>query len=585
MPKLTDSAPSGANPTLSLKSSQIQSLIGWLLLAVLLLSLAFARVKAGERSTGYAQHVDDRHLLGNAKQIISTGNWDPEFFKYPSLPIYLTTLSFYAGDAAGAGGGFKSERSPFRVDYGKGWPFEPRALYLFPRLLFALLGGCTIVAGAVTALMSVPQRRRGALVVAGAALSALALSYLPVLQHLNVSYLNVDTPAAFFTTCTLAVIFAFWESESLLKRAVLPGVLVGLATASKYNSGLILVPCLLALIFGSMPKKWLFLLILGASFVATFLATVPYSVLNSETFVKDVLFEMNHYREGHPGQETEPGLTQLLYYAEALLKQLGDAWVSLAALGSVWLLVTDWRRGLTLLAFPVLMLAHMSMNRVHFLRTVVPAFCVIALLVGVGAVALGELAHQALRRWVPQNAFVSLGCVALASAVFFLSAPDKLAASLFDRNIQADSRTELLDWLKQQGDSPNIWITGDICLSNEFRQESKTKSLGVELKKLKKVASSAAPGSLLVVPHYGTTRPPPHIRRDKKAKKKFIKKQKSRAKALNLLVSKKLGGEDFLLVSEFAGRKVGLNQRRGRRAACVSSPALKIYERRATGDD
>jgi 4-amino-4-deoxy-L-arabinose transferase-like glycosyltransferase len=289
-----------------------------------------------------------------------------EFFSYPSLPFYMSAAAIKLG--TWIEGPTELQRGHlFRIPGRQGEPHEPERLVLYARVLWALIGAALFVAVALLA-----RQLSGSYTWAWIAPGILAFSEL--VQYQAVRYQNVDSPTSLFAVLTLIAVLHGWKSDSLWWKAVLPGILAGLTTACKYNSGLILAPCLLAILLAPGSTRFLTkAVVLGFTSAVTFFVVVPYSILDFNGFYEGVMYQVNHYRDGHPGFEGPTGLPQIWFYLTAFYKEFGITVSLLAIAGIFFSLKSRPRETLVVMAFPVLMILYMSTNKVHFLRTVYSA--------------------------------------------------------------------------------------------------------------------------------------------------------------------------------------------------------------------
>ena len=211
-------------------------------------------------------------------------------------------------------------------------------------------------------------------------LSAAALYAVAPLAVQHGHFATVDVPATFWVTASLLTALAnpklFWC-----------GLFTGLAAATKYNAGLVLLAGVAAwFLLERRSLKSLGLLLSGAAL--GFLLGCPGVLVNFPKFWEHFTFELAHSRTA---QIDFVGQTAALYWPTLGL---------LAALGSpLWLvgvgraLATRTRTGLTLLTFvlPYLLLLCVSANQyVRYALPLLPALCwLIASLPWKPLVALG----------------------------------------------------------------------------------------------------------------------------------------------------------------------------------------------------
>jgi hypothetical protein len=458
--------------------------------ALLLLCIAVTRGRAIAGRLPYGQHVDEIHLTSHAHEMLVRRDLNPRFFRYPSLPIYLTLGSMRLGAAFGP----DVPPSRWKLSH-KGDPFSPGSVLAVTRYVFSALSILTL------ALVGWMARRLTG--------SALMLLVAPVLlatsrtfQTSAAVYLNVDVVATFFVVAALAVLPSSRLNAGRGLLAVVPGVLTGMAVASKYSVVLVAVPCLLTIVLSRTERKAEKALIYVAVTVLVFVLCVPYSLLTPKAFLTDVLFEVRHYRTGHTQFEGPPGLPQIVYYTTELWKDYGPLTCIFAGIGAAWGVSQKSQPALTLLSLPVLMLLHMATNRVHFLRTVLPIFALVPVFAAAGLYALSSFVRDRAcaftgRPWSSGwfrsvlGFFVTVGCgVAVALGNFDI---------VFDRNLEADSRNRATDWLASHAADGSVFVAPDLRFSVESLRLVGGREVTPTIANLGKLASRPA---YVVVPAY-----------------------------------------------------------------------------------
>jgi 4-amino-4-deoxy-L-arabinose transferase-like glycosyltransferase len=405
---------------------------------VLIVAGAFlARLRLIDGSMPYPAHLDETEL---AADILRTGNWNPHQFEYPTLPVYLVTAGFAAGylDAC-------ATRAVKRVaDIGSvSFPYYAHRRVVRPaRALFAFFSVVSIgLCGVIGYRLSQDPR---VLLVAPLILCS-SVSYL----ELSWRYLNVDIVGCFFVTALLAFLLVNWDATDPLRRSVIPGALCGLALASKYNLFSALSPGLLAIVLGQRRGRLSAIgLLLGAS-AATFLAAVPYAVLDLTAFLDGAGGAVHHYALGHPGFEAAPGIHQLGYYLHALVSDFGGVSAAAVLLGAVVAFRSDWKKASVLVSFAVTQLLYMSLQRAHFPRNVISVYPLYAVLEAMGFVSFASLSSAALSRFAMfagrERASRAVVCLILAAVV--LGTPWRRAVAEYLR--EPDSRKLATAWLRR----------------------------------------------------------------------------------------------------------------------------------------
>jgi branched-subunit amino acid transport protein len=366
--------------------------------AVLVLSAAlgffvFARHRIGAQSP-YPTHPDEAFILEPAWAVASTGELNPHFFNYGSLPIYISAASLRAGaEVARLRGKIQSlaEVGPISFPY-YGQPSVSRTA----RLIFLLFGCISLCA---VALIGHTLRARPDSALA----CTFALMLDPLFREHAESYVNVDILVAALATTALAFLSRNIERSSLWIRCVAPGLFSGAALATKYNAGLLVLPFALTILRRGESNQLGKLLLLAVVTSGTFLLCEPYALLSFSEFWEAVQAERVHYQTGHAGWDGEPGLEQARFYGRDLYGRWGPLWLSLIGIGIVDGLRKQRTLTLLLLSYPLTLFAFMCMQRVHFQRNLLPASAVLASFCGPGLAACFDGLERLLSRLHPPS--------------------------------------------------------------------------------------------------------------------------------------------------------------------------------------
>ena len=339
----------------------------------------------------YLAHTDEPTQFNPAVRILRTGDLNPRFFRYPSLPIYLYTAVLYAGYAVGRlVGAFSSlaDVQPIRTLQMSVALVGTPQLLLLGRATSALLGTLTI--GFVFLLTGQLTRRS-----AGQPWTSLLAALLLALSraHVRMShYMTVDVMATFFaaacvTACTMAVTR---RKDRLLWAAALCG---GLATSSKYNYALLALPVALAC-WLDPAARWTDrarrTLACGLLFVLAFALTSPYVLLDARAAWVDIRAELQHYAQGHLGVAGSSAAFYLGYLWEInpFYLLLGLPGLALALARRQGPARRERRAALPMVAFVLFYFWLIARQAVHFDRNALP---VLALLIAAAAVTVDVL--------------------------------------------------------------------------------------------------------------------------------------------------------------------------------------------------
>jgi 4-amino-4-deoxy-L-arabinose transferase-like glycosyltransferase len=223
----------------------------------------------------FSYHPDEVYVVSPALGMLE-GDWNPHFFNYGTLYLYLIGLLAKILSGLGLAVG------------------ELGLLDLIARALTALLGAGTVL------LVYVIGRQIGGRRLA--LLGALLLAVTPI-HLINSHYATVDVPGTFFLALGGAASVQIIASGKW-RWYLLAVAAAGLAAATKYPLGAgLLLPFGAHLLRGRVAASEHLKLITLLSFPLFFLAGCPYALtfagglqLRPE-FLKDFLFEVRHMRE------------------------------------------------------------------------------------------------------------------------------------------------------------------------------------------------------------------------------------------------------------------------------------------------
>jgi len=369
--------------------------------------------------------VDEPELMGRVVQMMRTGDFNPHFFDYPGLYIYVqlgvACLRFLAGATAGR---WSSLDQVNAADF-----------YLWGRAVTALLGTLTVL------LVYRIGMRWGTRY---AALAAGLMAVMPL--HVREShYVLTDVPVTFFVSLTLLLSLRAHEKERAVDFAW-AGATAGLAAATKYPGALVLLLPLIAvwMTAGAKPSRIVAsLAVLGAS-CATFLGAAPYTVLDLPAFLNGYAHLAGYYT---PKSLPEPAwqtyfkhLSRSMQWPAFLLLLTG------VVLGAVRAARGPGQVRWTLtLVFPLLYFYFLSGQTLVFGRYLLPLLPFVCLLAAAGAVSGVSL----LRRFdIPRTARTVVIAALTAAAVL----PPAWQSLGFIRMIRRSSTVE----------QAHIWILDNV---------------------------------------------------------------------------------------------------------------------------
>lgn len=378
-------------------------------------------------SLPYVDHPDEPAVMGVVLRILRIEP-NPHHFFYPSLMFYLYALvlklHFWLGGLTGVyPEGFTLPRTTHF------YTTIPQA-FIWARGFSALLGTGTVLAMAVWG-SHIAGWRAGLI---GAALLALSPSAI-----IHSHYITVDGPAACAGLLALLAIMQLLPSSTEDSPAspiphhpsvfrgswasyVLAGALVGLATGTKYQNAVVVVPFVLAHGFRWQSASLAYglrLVVAGLVSVVVFLLTSPYIILDFTGFWHDIQTLFTSYEAGHGdiGHAWPVGDYLRFFWQEGL----GPLPFLLMLIGAVALVRRNLPLALVLLSFPSLLIMILLSMQTHFYRNLLPSVPPLMLTAGIGAAAVWNYGRYHLPahlvRTTAERALVVLLLPSLAFAI------------------------------------------------------------------------------------------------------------------------------------------------------------------------
>jgi len=434
--------PSGERERRARRTPDAPPARAWPWRAGLLLVLAAAlglRAWGVRHGMPYAYNADENaHFVPGAIGLFGH-DLNPHYFVNPPAFTYLLHGVF----AVWFGG---------RDGVADAYALDPERVFVVARLTAAAVGtlavGLVYLAGA-----RLFDRRAGLL-----AAALLAVAYLPVFY--GKLALN-DVP-------TLAPIaLSLWGTAGILRRGwtldfLLAGIGLGLAGATKYTGGIVLLPLLTAAALGplrgraALTRTALALAVSAAAFVAA----NPYAILDFGAFRDGLQHQSDAAGDalGKLGLDHDNGWA---YYAWTATWGLGWAPVALALVGLGLLGRRDPRALAVLAPAPLLFVAFMGSQERYFGRWLLPVFPIACLLAAYAVMRLVELAGARLPRLVPVLA--ATGAVVLCGQGVIYAVHSGLVLSRDDTRNHA--RAWLVDNVREHGRIvvepvvPDAWAT------------------------------------------------------------------------------------------------------------------------------
>ena len=314
----------------------------------------------------YAIGVDEPEVINRVLIMMRTGDFNPHFFDYPSLYIYVqlgvAVLRYLAGAMAGHWHSLNE--------------VTPADFFLWGRAVTAALGTATVF---LLYLIGLRWGTRTALLASG------LLAVMPL--HVREShFVLTDVPATFFVTLTFLLALRAHEQPQAGAFA-LAGAAAGLATATKYPGMLALLLPLVAVWMtpAARPSRLVGALAAIGAAAGAFLLAAPYTVLDLPGF-------LNGYGRLTASYTAEPPAPPWTIYLKHLRDGLHWPAFLLALAGAA---IAVWRaskgpgrvRWTLALVFPIVFFWFVSRHSLVFGRYLLPLVPFVCLLAGAAVVS------------------------------------------------------------------------------------------------------------------------------------------------------------------------------------------------------
>ncbi|HEY3864638.1 MAG TPA: glycosyltransferase family 39 protein [Solirubrobacteraceae bacterium] len=381
------------------------------------LGVAFGlRLWGVKQGLPYVYDVDEYgHFVPEAVRIFGHG-LNPHYFVNPPALTYLLHVVF--------GLWFGLLKASSHTSIAREFALHPERFFLVARVIVALLGTASVW---LLYLLGARLFDRATGLLASA---VMAVAFLPVFYgHLALN----DVPTLVGLTLSLL------GTAGILRRGrmtdyLLAGVGLGLAAATKYTAGVMLLPLLAAAVvqYRDEAREHRRDVAIGAGVallaaLAAYLIANPYSLLDFHAFRAELELQSHYTEQSAVSWIGGPKQGSLVYYLWSFTWGLG--WIpALAALGGA---VSIWRRdrrvGWVLVPVAVLYLLFLGLQGRYFGRWLLPIFPIACLLAasfaleaaGWAARAAARLAAQLRAGRTPRPrvlraAFVTVAVIALA---------------------------------------------------------------------------------------------------------------------------------------------------------------------------
>lgn len=372
-------------------------------------------------------HADEPIVVNHAVAY-GTGDFNPHFFKVPPLVSYMLFICYGIYYVIGRAIGFFSGLEDFQNLFLS----DPSSFYLIGRIVFgALLGTATVYVfyRLVDRFFSRTHAILGSFF--------LAFAFLHVRDS---HYIYCDIPLLLLLVTAYFPIFRILQHDHW-KDYLLFGILLGAATATKYNGIFLLFPFATAHFFR---LKQLRFRVLYNLFIAALVSFITYSALNPFSWL-DFHFFWSELR----GQGRSEGFTGLIHHLVYSLNGGLGFPVLVFALGGILIsLFSLTAKHLVFLSFVLVYYLVLSFFSQPYDRYVLP---LVPFLIFFAADALIYVRQKFN---LPKVAWFILALLIASPSIFKVGLSDQLF-------VQKDIRTVAREWI-ERNISPNTKIALDI---------------------------------------------------------------------------------------------------------------------------
>lgn len=310
-------------------------------LFILCLLALILRLWGVKQDLPYTYYGDENYLIYHSLKF-GTGDLNPHWFVWPTFFQYLLFFLFVIFYFIGFVVGWFKNTADFLYLYCS----DPTIFFLIGRITAALLGTVSIYL--VYSLAKNAYDKTTGLI------SAVLFAFMPLsIEYCH--YAVVDTPLVFMILLSFIFILNILV-YGRLKDYLLGGFFTGLAIATKYSAGLLILPIILVHLFASKKRGSLkailghqFILCLAFVFLGFFLSC-PFAILDFPKFSSDIRDEILCAKIGWFGWErTNPHLIHLSHLKDGLSIPL----LIISFFGLIFAIIKREKADLIFLAFVI----------------------------------------------------------------------------------------------------------------------------------------------------------------------------------------------------------------------------------------
>jgi len=479
---------------------QIQEFIKKYYFSVIVIALLFfaliVRYYHTKIGLPYLYYWDEPQTASTALHMMKSGDLNPHFFAYGTMMIYanlfvdiLHYFSLMGHPPTAESYLTHIDEILINVDTGWKWTISHPSFYHWNRVLSVLLGVATVF---VTFLVGRLLFNRWVGLIAAAFLAVLPFHVI------RSTWVATDSPVALFVLLVVLFSLLFIKSQKL-SYFILSLVFVGVAIATKYNSGLaMLIPfiSLLWLTFISKEKVKTYMWFLVPTIpIAVFLMIMPYAIIDLPTFLRHVGGEVRHYKVlGQAGHTLSPGLGHLKFQILQFYSHIGFFNSIMIGLGVLGILFRPLF--IFTLMMPFLYISYMIGTKVGFHRNFIQVYPFLALLFASGFYIVYKIIEQVRIRFAWQRAWITpIAVVSLALLFLVPQASTTYALAKMEKKAR-DSRTHAIGTINATQGFKKLVIAKELRM---HKQDLRKLNLPYKIKPLLTIASKPSNDDTLYI--------------------------------------------------------------------------------------
>jgi hypothetical protein len=338
-----------------------------LLLTAIFVVAAIARIWGLAFGLPHPAARPDEDAVASIAGSFYEGNFEPPVFIYPPLFMLVLAATMW----------LVFTKMPQVFDR-LGVSFRIPDLTIPSERIVARLLSAAAGVMSVWLLFSIGERLFGR-VAAFVGAAFLALAFL----HVRDSHFGVtDMPMSCMLLVGFLAIVKLSESGSP-RDLVAAALLTGLAVATKYNAGVLVLPASFAILDDPLRRpvhvRLVRLVIFGLLMTASFLIVSPFAVIRQDRFFADVMFNGQHLIEGH-GLDLGRGWA---YHVTTTLRYgMGLSLFAAGVVGQFLMIWRERRRGILVALFTVGYYLLIGSGRTVFARHILPVVPFLCLTAG-----------------------------------------------------------------------------------------------------------------------------------------------------------------------------------------------------------